>query len=121
MDKIICFGKNYLDHQVELGDKKVDKPIIFLKPPSILRQCSAWEQESHLSLTPKETHYECELVLKLKQGGYQLSLGEAAQIIGWYTVGLDMTLRKLQLQLKNAGHPWTTAKVFKDSGVIGPW
>lgn len=121
MDKIVCFGKNYRDHQEELGDKPVDKPVIFLKPPSVLQQCMSWDEKLNLSLTPEETHYECELVIKLKKGGYQLSLQAASAAIGWYSVGLDMTLRKLQRQLKDAGHPWTTAKVFKDAAVVGPW
>lgn len=121
MDKIVCFGKNYADHMTELGDRPVDKPVIFLKPPSILKQCSAWNETLALSLTSEETHYECELVLKLKHGGYRLTPEAAKAALGWYTVGLDMTLRQIQTILKKAGHPWTAGKVFPDAAVIGPW
>ena len=121
MDKIICFGKNYSDHMTELGDAPVDKPVIFLKPPSVLKQCLQWGDTLSASLTHQETHYECELVIRLKKGGYQLTEEEAMQSIDAYTVGLDMTLRQIQAQLKKDGHPWTTGKVFPDAAIIGPW
>jgi 2-keto-4-pentenoate hydratase/2-oxohepta-3-ene-1,7-dioic acid hydratase in catechol pathway len=123
MDKIVCLGKNYLDHAKELGDKVPEKPVIFLKPPSILRV--ATENGEKLSLTlPKDqgdVHHECEIVLRLKHGGYRLSVLDAKQAIGFVTVGLDMTLRDLQANLKKQGHPWTVSKVFPDSAVTGPW
>jgi 2-keto-4-pentenoate hydratase/2-oxohepta-3-ene-1,7-dioic acid hydratase in catechol pathway len=121
IDKIICFGKNYDDHMRELGDKPVEQPVIFLKPPSVLRQVSDWNQELALHLTNEETHYECELVIRISEGGYQMTPQAAQQAIDACTIGLDMTLRKQQAELKKNGHPWTTAKVFPDAAVIGPW
>ncbi len=121
MDKIVCFGKNYLEHMHELGDAPVTKPVIFLKPASVLRECREWNKTLEINLTPEETHFECELVIKLKNGGYKLGLTDAENAIGEITVGLDMTLRNKQTSLKKAGHPWTTAKVFPDSAIIGPW
>lgn len=122
MDKIICFGKNYTEHMLELGDKPVTRPVIFLKPPSILKQVNSWSDNVELMYALDEpVHYECELVLRIDQGGFKLSAEEASQIIGAYTVGLDMTYRDKQRQLKDAGHPWEIAKVFPDSCVIGPW
>lgn len=121
MDKIVCFGKNYQDHILELGDKPVTKPVIFLKPPSILKQCMAWGGTVNAQLAESETHYECELVIKLSKGGYKMTLAEASTAIEAYTIGLDMTLRSLQAKLKDQGHPWTISKVFPDSCIIGPW
>jgi 2-keto-4-pentenoate hydratase/2-oxohepta-3-ene-1,7-dioic acid hydratase in catechol pathway len=118
---IICFGKNYQDHMIELGDQPVDKPVIFLKTPNILRVCENWNDIIHLYLPEDEIHYECELVFKLKSGGFQLSRKEAKNALGWYTVGLDMTKRNLQKKLKENGHPWTISKIFPDAAVIGPW
>jgi 2-keto-4-pentenoate hydratase/2-oxohepta-3-ene-1,7-dioic acid hydratase in catechol pathway len=122
-DKIVCVGKNYLEHAKELGEEIPSNPVLFLKPPSILRQATQWNETISLSLPSleEEIHYECEIVLRLKKGGYQLSLKEAQQAIGFVTIGLDMTKRILQSELKKNGHPWTTAKVFVDSAVIGPW
>jgi len=121
MSTIICFGKNYQDHMYELGDKAVEKPVIFLKPMSVLHECTDWNDTVTLFLPQDEVHYECEIVFKLKLGGFQLTEKEAREAIGWYTVGLDMTKRLLQKKLKEDGHPWTTGKVFPDAAVIGPW
>src|SRR3989338_237974 len=106
-DNIICFGKNYQDHMHELGDKPVDKPVIFLKPMNVLKICKNWGDTLQLYLPPEETHFECELVFKLKSGGYQLTKKQALDTLAYVTIGLDMTKRSLQKQLKEAGHPWT--------------
>lgn len=119
---IICFGKNYADHMHELGDQPVDKPVIFLKPTSVLRVCENWHDTLSLYFpTDAEIHYECELVFRLKAGGFQLTLIEAQNALDAYTIGLDLTKRDLQKKLKEAGHPWTIGKAFPDAAVIGPW
>jgi 2-keto-4-pentenoate hydratase/2-oxohepta-3-ene-1,7-dioic acid hydratase in catechol pathway len=46
---------------------------------------------------------------------------EAKNAISDVTLGLDMTLRTLQSELKKQSHPWTTAKVFKEAAILGPW
>lgn len=120
-ENIVCFGKNYSDHMNELGDKSVDKPVIFLKPSNVLHICENWNDTVNLYLPEEEIHYECELVFKLNSGGFQLSVEKARNALGWYTVGLDMTKRNLQKKLKEDGHPWTLGKVFPDAAVIGPW
>ena len=111
-DKIICFGKNYLDHMHELGDQPVDQPVIFLKPFSILKQCDAWNKTIRVTMPADILHYECELVFKVTGDDNQLT---------HYTVGLDMTKRELQARLKKAGHPWEISKIFLGSAIIGPW
>jgi 2-keto-4-pentenoate hydratase/2-oxohepta-3-ene-1,7-dioic acid hydratase in catechol pathway len=123
MDKIICIGKNYLEHAKELGDKVPEKPVIFLKPPSILKQAKNWD-ESIIAKLPEnagEVHYETEIVLRAAKDAYQLTADQTADVIDAVTLGLDMTLRTRQMQLKKEGHPWTTAKVFPDAAIIGPW
>ncbi len=122
MDKIVCLGKNYLDHAKELGDAIPEKPVIFLKPPSVLRTADAAGATLALKLPPKELgtcHHECEIVVRIKHGGYRLPASHDQ--IDALTLGLDMTLRDLQGELKQKGHPWTTGKVFPDAAVIGPW
>jgi 2-keto-4-pentenoate hydratase/2-oxohepta-3-ene-1,7-dioic acid hydratase in catechol pathway len=122
-DKIICVGKNYLDHAKELGDAIPDNPVIFLKPPSVLKEASQWGDTVSLCLPAidNDTQYECEVVLKLTKRGSNLSADEAKEALGYVSLGLDMTRRTLQSKLKQNGHPWTIAKVFKDSAVVGPW
>ncbi len=121
MDKIICFGKNYQDHMLELGDKPVTEPVIFLKPASVVKYCTAWGDRVNAFFPEQELHYECELILRLSKGGYKLSHEEASNMIDAYTIGLEMTLRKEQAILKSNGHPWTISKVFPDACIIGPW
>ncbi|SRR5579883_2332824 len=113
MDKIICVGKNYLEHALELGEAVPDKPVLFLKPPSILKQASAWGGVVS-AIFPQargDMQPECEIVLKL----------DSAKKITAVSIGLDGTLRSHQAQLKKNGHPWTTAKVFPDAAIVGPW
>lgn len=110
MDKIICIGKNYLEHASELGDAVPEKPVLFLKPPSALAP-SPLRQPLGLPAGRGEVHPECEIVLRL---GPDLK-PEA------FTLGLDLTLRDLQTRLKKAGHPWEIAKAFPRSAVTGQW
>ncbi len=122
MDKIVCVGKNYLEHAKELGDAIPEKPVLFLKPPSILRQ--ARQGESLNLFMPIDrgcVHHECEIVIQLQKGGFRMDHSEAERAIGAVSVGLDMTLRDKQAELKKSGGPWTVAKVFPDSAIIGPW
>lgn len=122
MDKIICLGKNYLDHAKELGDTVPEKPVIFLKPPSVLLVATMGSTLSvPLHQTESSVHHECELVVRLKSGGSCFNTKQATEAIEAVTVGLDMTLRDLQTKLKKAGHPWTTAKVFPGSAIVGPF
>ncbi len=113
MDKIICLGKNYSEHAKEMGEAQPEKPVIFLKPHSILVQIQTSLQKKELCFPMGRglVHHECEIVLKLGKN----------QNIEAVTLGLDMTLRDVQNESKKKGQPWTTSKVFQDSAVVGPW
>lgn len=121
-DKIVCVGKNYLDHALELGDPVPDKPVLFLKPFSVLKQATHWGEEL-TACFPEDSAVqpECEIALLIAHDGFQLTLEQAKYSIAAVTIGLEMTLRTLQTQLKKQGHPWTIAKVFKDAAILGPW
>ena len=121
MDKIVCLGKNYLEHAKELGDAIPEKPVVFIKPPSVLVQVSDASGVKQVRYSDGELHHECEIVLRMRRGGYQLSSAEALSCIDAVTLGLDMTLRDRQTVLKKQGHPWTISKVFPDSAIVGPW
>jgi 2-keto-4-pentenoate hydratase/2-oxohepta-3-ene-1,7-dioic acid hydratase in catechol pathway len=112
MDKIICVGKNYLKHAVELGDAVPAEPLFFLKPPSTIFNAA---DRTQLDLVRGFTiHHEVELVLRLVHLDGQWRFSH-------YTFGLDLTLRELQNHLKKNGQPWEKAKVFKNSAVLGAW
>lgn len=123
MDKIICVGKNYLDHALEMAEPQPEKPVLFLKPPSVFHQASAWQRCVNVVYPPDrgEVHPEVEMVLRLASGGSHLDHAAASDAIDAVSVGLDMTLRTQQAQLKKQGHPWTLGKVFVDAAICGPW
>ena len=85
-DKIICVGKNYLDHAIELGDAIPEDPVYFFKPPSCLAE--GLGQPVKLPKNHGSVHFECEIVYRIKNA--QKPTLEAV------TLGLDLTLRDLQ-------------------------
>ncbi|MBC7692887.1 MAG: fumarylacetoacetate hydrolase family protein [Methylotenera sp.] len=130
MDKLICVGKNYSEHVQELakliGDSVPEKPVLFLKPPSVLVAASPPSDLSgSLALPFPEdrgaVHPECEIVIRLRSGGYRLSPEQALASMDAVTLGLDMTLRDVQSKIKKAGGPWEVSKIFPGSAVTGPW
>jgi fumarylpyruvate hydrolase len=65
-------------------------------------------------------HHEVELVVAIGKGGSNIATANAAQHIYGYAVGLDMTRRDLQADMKKQGRPWSIAKGFDYSAPIGP-
>ena len=113
--KIVCVGRNYAEHASELGNEIPDKPVLFLKPSSSII-CSGGEV-IHPEFST-ELHHEVELVLLIGQDVKNAKGEDAENAIIGYGVGLDMTLRDVQNELKKKGHPWTLAKCFDTSAVI---
>ena len=118
MGKIVCVGRNYAEHAKELGNEVPEFPLIFLKPVSAL--ISSGKNIIHPDFSD-DMHHEVELVLLLDKTVKNASLQEAEDAIAGYAVGLDMTLRDIQNELKKRGHPWTIAKCFDTSAVISPF
>ncbi|MCX8010131.1 MAG: fumarylacetoacetate hydrolase family protein [Ignavibacteria bacterium] len=114
--KVICVGKNYLEHAKELGDAVPEKPVIFMKPSSSI--IFSGEKVIYPSFS-KSLHYETELVILIGKQGKNVKKEFAIDFIAGYTVGLDMTLRDWQTELKKKGHPWEISKCFDTSTVIG--
>lgn len=113
--KIVCVGRNYAKHAEELGNEIPEFPLIFLKPASVLIS------DKENIVRPKdsgELHYEVELVLLIGETIKNANDEGAENAIVGYAVGLDMTLRDVQSELKKKGHPWTLGKVFDTSAVI---
>lgn len=117
--KIICVGRNYADHAKELGNAIPENPVLFIKPPSSLIGLDtgiAWNQALG------ECHFECELCLRIDSPLSQETDPKVAlQAVGAVTLGLDLTLRDVQNQLKSKGEPWERAKAFDGSCVLGEW
>lgn len=116
--KIICVGRNYAEHARELGNEIPESPVLFLKPPSSL---VTLEQGIRWNTTLGECHYECELSIRIGQRLKNATSEQAKAAIAGVTLGLDLTLRDLQSQLKAKGQPWERAKAFDGACVLGQW
>ena len=113
--KIICIGRNYLDHATELGNPVPSEPMFFLKPDSsVLHKRHAF----YIPDWTKEVHYEVELIVKIQKLGKAIQTRYASRYYAEVGLGIDFTARDVQSKLKAAGHPWEKAKSFDGSAVV---
>ncbi len=114
--KIICIGKNYVNHAKEMGSTVPKEPLFFLKPDSAILP------KNHPFFIPdfsREIHYEIELIIKIKKLGKHIEKRFAPSYYSEIGLGIDFTARDLQNECKINGHPWEKAKAFDHSAVIG--
>ena len=119
--RIYCVGRNYADHAVEMGFTGREPPFFFMKPTDALVPVADGETGAmdYPSLTTN-LHHEIELVVAIGKGGSRIKASAAASHIWGYAVGLDMTRRDLQNEMKKQGRPWCIGKAFDQSAPIGP-
>jgi 2-keto-4-pentenoate hydratase/2-oxohepta-3-ene-1,7-dioic acid hydratase in catechol pathway len=112
--KIVCVGRNYVEHAKELGNDVPKIPLIFLKPPS-----SILNPGEAILLPPqsKQVEHEAELVVVIGKRGRNVTAEDARKYILGYTVGNDVTARDLQ----KTDDQWTRAKGFDTFCPFGPW
>ena len=115
--RIYCIGKNYVAHIREMNADERDPPVIFQKPADAVVTDGG---EIPYPVFTDNFHYECELVVALKSGGYDIPVAEAERHILGYAVGLDMTRRDHQAEALEKGLPWEVTKAFDHSAPIGP-
>ena len=119
--RIYCVGRNYEEHAKEMGFTGREPPFFFLKPADTLVVADAGQTATipYPSLT-SNLHHEIELVVAIGQGGRNIRAQDAARHIYGYAVGLDMTRRDLQNDMKKQGRPWCIGKAYDHSAPIGP-
>lgn len=119
--RIYCVGRNYVEHAQEMGHTGREPPFFFMKPADTLVAVAdgATGQIDYPTLT-SNLHHEIELVVAIGTGGANIKAAEAAKHIWGYAVGLDMTRRDLQNEMKKQGRPWDIGKGFEQSAPIGP-
>ena len=119
--RIYCVGRNYEDHAREMGFTGREAPFFFLKPTDAIVVVEAGSTGSipYPSLT-KNLHHEIELVVAIGTGGKNILAADALKHIYGYAVGLDMTRRDLQGEMKKQGRPWCIGKGYDHSAPIGP-
>jgi 2-keto-4-pentenoate hydratase/2-oxohepta-3-ene-1,7-dioic acid hydratase in catechol pathway len=114
--KIICIGRNYVDHISELKNERPAEPVIFMKPdtavlpkqfPFVLPEFS------------NDVHHEVEILVKINKVGKYIDAKFAHKYYDEIGLGIDFTARDLQSKLKEKGLPWEIAKAFDGSAVIG--
>ena len=119
--RIYCVGRNYEEHAKEMGFTGREPPFFFMNPTDRLVVVNAGETGSmpYPSLTAN-LHHEIELVVAIGKGGKHIKAADALNHIYGYGVGLDMTRRDLQNDMKKQGRPWCIGKAFDHSAPMGP-
>ncbi len=119
--RVYCVGRNYAEHAVEMGFTGREPPFFFLKPADAVVPVAEGEtgQIDYPTLTAN-LHHEIELVVAIGTGGRDIKAADAVKHIWGYAVGLDMTRRDLQNDMKKQGRPWCIGKGFDQSAPIGP-
>jgi 2-keto-4-pentenoate hydratase/2-oxohepta-3-ene-1,7-dioic acid hydratase in catechol pathway len=113
--KIICIGRNYVEHTRELNNPLPANPVFFMKPDSSLLLNN---KPFFLPDFSDNIHYEAEIVLKISRLGKNIQKQFAHRYYNTIGIGIDFTARDLQDVCKKAGHPWEIAKAFDQSAVI---
>lgn len=129
--KVVCVGRNYAAHAQELGNDVPDTPMLFIKPASAVQYLS---DDGRINAVfddvPRQrsyaVHYETELCVQMAQDVYHADVKQVCDglqngLLAGITVGLDLTLRELQTELKAIGYPWERTKCFMGSCVLGDW
>ena len=121
VNRVYCVGRNYEEHAKEMGFTGREPPFFFIKPTDALVVVNANETGSipYPSLT-KNLHHEIELVVAIGIGGKNIKAADAHKHVYGYAVGLDMTRRDLQGEMKKQGRPWEIGKSYDHSAPIGP-
>ena len=119
--RVYCVGRNYEEHAREMGFTGREPPFFFMKPADAIVAVEAGidARMPYPSLT-RNLHHEIELVVAIGKGGKNIQATDARQHIFGYAVGLDMTRRDLQGEMKKQGRPWCIGKAFDHSAPIGP-
>ncbi len=119
--RVYCVGRNYAEHAREMGHSDREPPFFFLKPADAVVPVADGETGviDYPPLTA-DLHHEVELVVAIGRGGRDIDAARAPHHVFGYAIGLDMTRRDLQAEMKKLGRPWCIGKAFEQSAPIGP-
>lgn len=113
--KIICIGRNYVEHARELNNEVPESPVFFMKPDTALLTSN---QPFSYPRFSSEVHHEIEVVIQISQAGKEIGEHEADQFFDKVGLGVDFTARDLQATMKKKGLPWEAAKAFDSSAPV---
>ncbi|NIT64559.1 MAG: fumarylacetoacetate hydrolase family protein [Gammaproteobacteria bacterium] len=116
--KAVCVGQNYAAHARELGNTVPDEPLLFIKPLTAMR---GFGETLSLATRFGSHHYETEMTLLIGDALCRATPHEARAAVAGVGVGLDLTRRELQTELRGRGHPWERCKGFDGACVLSPF
>jgi 2-keto-4-pentenoate hydratase/2-oxohepta-3-ene-1,7-dioic acid hydratase in catechol pathway len=116
--KVVCVGRNYAAHARELGNAVPDAPILFLKPSTAIVPL---QPSFAIPQGRGECHHETEISVLIGKPLKNAGLPEIKAAIAGIGLGLDLTLRDVQNDLKKKGLPWEVAKAFDGAAPLGPF
>ena len=118
--RIYCVGRNYVEHAQEMGHTGREAPFFFMKPADAVLLAAPGQTVAmpYPTLT-NNLHHEIELVVAIGVGGANIKAADAGKHIFGYAIGLDMTRRDLQNDMKKQGRPWCIGKGFDHSAPTG--
>ena len=113
--KIICIGRNYVDHAKELNNQVPTKPVFFMKPDSAMVIANRPFFYPDFS---QNVHHELEVVIRIDRLGRSIEEQHAHRYFSEIGLGVDFTARDLQSEMKKKGLPWEIAKGFDYSAPV---
>lgn len=113
--KIICVGRNYVEHAKELNNPVPTVPVIFMKPDTAILKDNKPFYHPDFST---DIHHEIEIVLKVCKEGKHIAEKFAANYYDEIGLGVDFTARDIQQKHKEKGLPWELAKAFDHSAAV---
>jgi fumarylpyruvate hydrolase len=119
---IYCVGRNYAEHAKEMGgDATREPPFFFTKPAdAVVPVVPPAIATVSYPLATKNYHHEIELVVAIGGSGVKIAPEAAQELVYGYAVGLDMTRRDLQSDMREKKRPWDIGKSFAQAAPIGP-
>jgi 2-keto-4-pentenoate hydratase/2-oxohepta-3-ene-1,7-dioic acid hydratase in catechol pathway len=114
--KIICIGRNYIEHAKELNNAVPAEPVFFMKPDSALLLNN---KPFFLPEFSNDVHHEVEVVVRINRLGKHIEEQFANRYYNEVGLGVDFTARDIQQKCKEKGLPWEIAKAFDQSAPLG--
>ena len=114
--KIICVGRNYVEHIKEINNEAPKDPVLFLKPDTAIL---LKKQPFFIPEFSNEVHHEVEILVKINRIGKHIDRKFAHKYYDEIGLGIDFTARDVQAKCKEKGLPWEKAKAFDGSAVVG--
>ncbi len=116
--KVVCVGLNYAAHVAEMKSKNIGEPLLFIKPATAL---TPMQEPIRIPQGRGACHFESEMALLIGQPLKNCGQDEVLGAIAGVGIALDLTLRDLQKQLKEAGQPWEKAKGWDGACPLSPF